>query len=174
MGVFDRADEGSEEAKAYRAELAKENDRLAAKVAPVLLVLIGIVATWGAISTGTRLLREYGEPVRCEGRLMEPADTCWAVLTKGASTFELFAPAAAGPVSDTEARRIAVSRGSDTAPYPYDYTRTRSIRKNEVSNDGLATVVLGAAGAGAFLGAYFTRRGARRARDDSARTVCSA
>ncbi|RDB49324.1 alpha/beta hydrolase-fold protein [Tsukamurella tyrosinosolvens] len=36
VGVFDRADEGSEEAKAYRAELAAENDRLAAKVLPVM------------------------------------------------------------------------------------------------------------------------------------------
>ncbi|BDD82794.1 hypothetical protein TPB0596_25570 [Tsukamurella pulmonis] len=31
MGVFDRADEGSEEARAYRAELAAENNRLAAR-----------------------------------------------------------------------------------------------------------------------------------------------
>lgn len=162
MGVFDRADEGSEEAQAYRAELAAENDRLAVKVLPVLAIVIGVLATWGAITMGANVVREFGEPVRCEGHLMGPSDTCWSVLTEGRATFELFAPAGAEPVTDAEARRIAVSRGSYTAPYPYDFARTRSIRKNERSNDGFGAVVLGVGGAGAFLAAFYIRPGARR------------
>ncbi|CAM3576263.1 hypothetical protein TSOC111612_03670 [Tsukamurella ocularis] len=169
--MFDRADEGSDEAQAYRAELAAENDRLAAKVLPVLAIVIGVLATWGAITMGTNVVRGFGEPVRCEGRLMGPSDTCWAVLTKGRATFELFAPTDAAPVTDVDVQRIAVSRGSYTAPFPYDYARTRSIRKNEKSNDTFGAVVLSAAGAGAFLGAYAIRRGARRSRDDSAQAA---
>ena len=168
MGVFDRADEGSEEAKAYRAELAAENDRLAAKVLPVLLIVIGVVVTWRAITLGTDLVREPGGAVRCEGRPMGPADTCWMIVSKGNSTFDLYAPAAAAPVSEFDAHRAALQRGISAAPSPYDYARTRSVRRVEHKNDVAATVLCSITAAGAFLAAYCVRRGTRAEPEDAA------
>ncbi|MCA0154961.1 hypothetical protein LB823_01985 [Tsukamurella sp. M9C] len=160
MGVFDRADEGSEEARAYRAELAAENDRLAVKVLPVLLVMMGIVATWGAITLGADVARGSGGAVRCEGRSMGPADTCWMVLSEAGSAFDLYAPAGA-PASRFEAQRAARQRGISADPSPYDYAGTRMVRKQEHSNDVVGTVLCAVFGATAFIAAYYIRRGAR-------------
>lgn len=168
MGVFDRADEGSEEARAYRAELAAENDRLAVKVLPVLLIMMGIVASWGVITLGADVARGPGGAVHCEGRPMGPTDTCWMVVSKGNSTFDLYVPAGAPPVSGVDAHRAALQRGISTAPSSYDYARTRDVRKLEYSNDAVATALCAVFGTAAFFAAYYIRRTNRAVPDDAA------
>lgn len=167
MGVFDRADEGSEEARAYRAELAAENDRLAVKALPVLLIMMGIVATWGAITLGADVARGPGGAVHCEGRPMGPTDTCWMVVSKGISTFDLYVPAGGPPVSGVDAHRAALQRGISTAPSSYDYARTRNVRKSEYNNDVAGAVLCSLTGAGTFLAAYYVCRGTRAEREDA-------
>lgn len=163
MGVFDRADEGSEEAKAYRAELAAENDRLAAKVLPVIFVLGGLLLLRGGYSQGrdaVRRLLEPEPPVLCAGALMRPGDTCWAVLTEGKPGFERLVRAG------TELDPAGAETIGRAGAYPYDYVRTGHFQRNARPGSIVVAILFGSCGA-VFLGAAGAIRRFARHDDDS-------
>ncbi|MBS4099744.1 hypothetical protein [Tsukamurella paurometabola] len=161
MGVFDGADEGTAEAQAYRAELAAENDRIAVKVLPVILVLGGLLLLWASYAPTRDVVRgllEPEPPVPCAGAVMRPGDTCWAVLTEGSPTFELLAPA--GMELDP-ARAETIGRAG---AYPYDYVRTAHFQRTARSGSVVGAIVFGSCGALFLVAAAAIRRFGRRDR----------
>ncbi|NMD54346.1 MULTISPECIES: enterochelin esterase domain-containing protein [Tsukamurella] len=183
MGVFDRADEGSEEAQAYRAEFARENARLGAKAAPAILTIVGIVFLWIAVTAAASYARDSrlpDTPVACGGQVMERGDTCWAILSRGRGDrgepmFELLARA--GVAVDVPA--VVMRGGLTEKPYPYDYDRRLTFQRNTRAHlisamipgsVGIATLAL-AVGAMAILTSRRPRAGAAKSANALRRAI---
>lgn len=150
MGVFDRADEGSEEARAYRAELAQENARLAAKAAPAILTIVGIVFLWITVTAAAGYSHDSrlpDEPVVCGGQVMERGDTCWAIISsarghRGEPLFELLARAGTQP----DVPDVYEKAGLTRKPYPYDYDRRLAFQRQTRATSPVSAVIPGFVG----------------------------